>query len=202
MSEFAFESLAGSFEGTLDFDWIVDDDAEPAALQAMATRIENYGRYLDDMTPVLVGAHQILSDDIREHFEREEGPDGHWADWAPSYAPKAQSENVGILRKTEELFEAATDQSAWFITENDLWFNPNDLPPYWPALNFGRQGTNKMPARPFLWTSEEASLKVVELFDAWAGEGMDIVISQHGVAQPHTPLFGPRIGLRSVIPTR
>jgi len=199
LSEFA---LAGDV-GFLEFEWVVDDDASPGALQAMASRIAQYGRYLDDMTPVLVGAHQILTDDIREHFEREEGPDGPWADWAPSYAPKAQSENIGILRKTEELFDAATSQFAWFITENDLWYNPNDLPPYWPALNYGRtEGNAPMPERPFLWTSDEAAEKVVEVFDAWAVEGMDIILSSRGVAQPHTPLFGPRIGLRSILPTR
>jgi phage gpG-like protein len=201
VSESAFESASGAFEGSLEFFWEVDDDASPSALQAMANRIETLARSLDDMTPVLVGAHQILSDDIREHFEREEGPDGPWKGWAPSYAPKAESENIGILRKSEELFEAATSQNAWFITENDLWYNPNDLPPYWPALNFGRTNGPKMPARPFLWTSEEAGMKVIELFDAWVGDEMNVVLSSRGIAQTHTPRFGPRIGLRTVLPT-
>lgn len=171
MTEMFLESsFTGSWGGQLDFEFKPN-------LTVVAARIEELELSLRDFTPAMAAARAVVVDDVREHFEREESPEGEkWDDWALSYAARAQSENVGILRKTEELVDAVTDPSAYPIIGNDLWINTGDFPPYWAAQNYG-YADNNLPQREFLGTSVEARFKIIDTFDAWFSRTISIVMN-------------------------
>lgn len=183
MSQFAFDPGLTYLSFDLDYVW------EPERPAIVAGRFEQLAGDFEDFTPVLGAISQIVQDDVAEHFEKEEGPTGKWKDWAPSYYPKALSENVGILRKTEDLYDAATDPAAYPIIDNDVFIITNDFPDYWAIHNYG--GTagkgSRIPPRPYLWLSDEARAQSELVFELWATERIDIMFA------PMTGLFQQRL---------
>lgn len=208
MSSFDFDVT------TLEFDWAT----EPRIL---AGRFDALARSIDDFVPPLVATRQVIVDDVREHFVNEEGPNGPWQDWSPSYLPQALAENIGILRKTEALYDAATSITAYPIVGGDIFVNTNEFPDYWKVHQEGgsinsprniakrvmhrRAGRDaeariqgNVPARPYIWLSDEADMRIFEVFDGWMEGELQIFLSgQYSIAQSYTPgHFGGRIGLR------
>ena len=170
-----------------------------------------------------VAARQIIIDDIKEHFEREEDPSGTtWQPWAPTYAPVAERENIGILRKSEDLYAAVTDITSWPVIGHDIWVNTNAWPDYWRIHQQGGvigtarmharkiskmrkniegwQGTGKIPQRAYVGISTAADDVIFGVYNFWFEGELRIIYSEMtGTAQFQMPSgrIGPRIGLRN-----
>jgi hypothetical protein len=208
---------------SIDLEFIeVDWDADPRILAASFQELaDNLERNLDEPA---IAARQIMIDDVREHFEKEEGPLKHWDPWAPSYAQRAQRENIGILRKTEDLFDATQEISSWPIIGNDVWVNTNSWPDYWRIQQEGgriggRMTSRRMairryrgdkeadtfgviPPRPYIWTSQSAEEQIAFIYDRWVEGELQIVINPlFGFAQTRLPsgVYGKKIGRRPSI---
>jgi phage gpG-like protein len=206
--------------GSIDFleiEWDVDPRITAAAFTELAEEIDR------DLVQPAVAARQVIMDDVREHFEREEAPSGErWAPWAPSYAPRAQSENIGILRKTEDLYDATQEITSWPIIGNDIWVNTATWPDYWRihqqgglimstqtmirrmrrrrAKEEGASDHGRIPARPYIGLSEDAELVVFGVYDFWFQGKLRIITQRStGLAQFQMPSgrIGKRIGLRN-----
>jgi phage gpG-like protein len=118
-----------------------------------------------------------------------------WEQWAESYRDRAEKENIGKLRKEPEyhtsdgpqLYDAISDLSSYSISSlpgrvsssavggGDIALIGANLPDYWivhqegqsisAVTHTGDSYTIRIPARPFLGTSEEAEAMVYEIFD-------------------------------------
>lgn len=119
--------FVGAFGGgTIDFTWIPHPNE-------LATRLLAVSSALEDRSGPLALSRQIAIDDTREHFEKQESPEGEaWAPWAPSYEPIARVTNIGeILQRTMALQSAATNPGAYPVTADSLYFSTGGLPYYW-----------------------------------------------------------------------
>ena len=207
--EFAADSLMNNFRGAVGASWSMEWEWEEGVGVArtpglVANRIAWLDAGIKDPTPALVVARQIAIDEVEQRFLTETDPSGaHWAEWSPSYAPVAEEENVGILRKTETLFDAATDPAAYPVADTgfggDLFLDTAEFPDYWAVQNYG--GTvgrgSEIPPRQYIGLSEEGTVAMAGVFDAWIGGLIDISVSQFGTAQirePRTKQYGVRIG--------
>lgn len=139
-------------------------------------------RALADKTAPLVAATEIVQADIRERFETETAPDGtKWQEWAPSYAPIAEKENVGILRKSEELYEAASSTEATVIRGDTVFYNTQTLPHYGLAHQQGQPERDPpLPARPFLGMSNESEAFIFAAFAEWFDRSIDLFVTAAG----------------------
>lgn len=144
-----------------------------------STRLVGIANEVRDTTIPLMAAKEQMQADIRERFITETDPDGQpWADWAPSYEPVALSyPNIGILRRTEELYEAATDDAAFTISNDTLYHEAEGLPDY---AMYHRTGTSKMPAREFLGVSRVAEGMIYGIFGNWFDRIIDLYWTERG----------------------
>ena len=171
-------------------DWQPHDPIfEAAAMRQLALELE-------DFTPALEASKGIVVEDVRQHFEQERGPTGEqWADWAESYAPTAERDNIGKLRRrdTQDLYKAATDRMNYHVDGDALFLDTAGFPIYWAIQQYGglimsgptvvkrvamrhspvaetraaASGHGEIPARPYLGMSAEAETAVVGIFDMW-----------------------------------
>lgn len=199
------DAIRGGILASFSMNWNWEEGVGIAETPGLiANRIDMVSAGLDDMTPALVAWRQIMIDEVHDRFIEEVDPYGTpWAEWAESYAAKAESTNVGKLRKTEELYEAATNLNAYPVADTmaggDLFLDTREFPDYWAVQNYG--GTvgrgAVIPARQYLGASEEGAAAMIGVFDAWVGGVIDIGMSSRGTAQIRTQgRYGQRIGLR------
>lgn len=187
-----------------------------------AVALNELAGYVSEATPPLKAAKKIARDDMKERFDTEIRPDGDkWFALDPDYARRKQHD-VGfehpILTRSRDLREAATDEGAWSVSGESIFFSTGSLPEYWrvhqegssdfgaifhasanPAGEIGEQGGQNIPRRPFIGLSAEAEAEILEVFDIWFSEGIELArkryaISSVGVLQTRTALgqFGPR----------
>lgn len=122
MSVHAFEGEVSSIE------WARGESPEDAARDLLAV-----SGYLDDLTLPLLAARRIAMEDMQKHFDQEIDPDGNpWVPLTDEYLSSklAQGYPADILHREGDLEAAATDESAWLITDNTLMFNAANLPSY------------------------------------------------------------------------
>lgn len=221
--ENALVSAIDSFEGTIEIGWGTQNmnatfGPQPEDPIIMANAIESLGRQVEDMEVPLEFSKEAVVDDVESHFKTESGPDGTpWAEWADSYSPVAERQNIGKLRRREtlELFDAATDRNNYHVVSNDLFIDTGSFPIYWAIQQYGglikternlirrsgrrRAGTNygKVPSRPYLGMSPQAQTTVGAVFDAWLG-GLIIGFNPVSFGKGIIPIFrtprGPRFG--------
>jgi phage gpG-like protein len=123
--------------------------------------------------PLALAREQVQSD-VRERFETETDPDGEpWQQWADSYADRAQ-DNAGILRKTDELYEAAISDEAVVISNDTVFYDSSVLPERgaWhqegrPARKTKGGSPNPLPQRQFLGLSDAAVTVIFATFADW-----------------------------------
>lgn len=154
----------------LRFEWEYGET--PAAMEMQLLSAQ---RYFENTVGVMEVAKRIAIKDMSEHFEREEDPSGQaWHPWADSYEQRAAAENVGILRKSEDLYYAAIDPSSYGIQGegNELVFDTSGLPDYWVFHDQPTSGgTDRIPARPFIGLSDEAEAEIEAQFVEWVEYG-------------------------------
>jgi hypothetical protein len=135
-------------------------------------------------------------------------------------SPTLRSFPEDILTHTGLMEKRATDDEAFTIAGDQLVWSSEHMPPYWGVHQYGsgefdeqevtefvpgkgQVSTGKTlkfarsegrgratPARPFIGLSEEAGLQIVEVFDAWYDEGVNIAIN------PSTGIVQERVGGR------
>ena len=187
-----------------DFDIQFKPGSEPRVL---ARNLELLDDALGDFFAPLVAAGQIVVEDIEDHFMDEQGPDRPWEPWADSYKARAERENKGILRKTEALFDAATDESNYPITGNELFVSTGNFPDYWEVhqqggfvmtskaiharrkqRSGGERGTHgRIPERPFIFRSAEADAQIGVVFNEWMENTMTLYVKPTGQVQARLP---------------
>lgn len=108
----------------------------------------------------------IIFKDVIDHFEKEEGPQGGWQEWSSMYRDHMQKIGKGgnkILQDSGHLRQAFTPTSYRKVGEGILWFNPAKTKSGFPYAYAHNEGGKKLPARTFMWISDEATEKVSEV---------------------------------------
>ncbi len=122
----------------------------------------------DKMKRLAVSMYSIITtyayQDIIDHFRKETGPEGDWADRQEPY--KSYIEGKGytkILQVTGNLRQSISfsrpDSSSIAVIANA---------PYSGSLDEGNKG---MPARPFMWLTDRAQDKMMNAIMGFIEEG-------------------------------
>lgn len=205
-----FASL-GAFQGDL----IVDVEPDPNELANAYLRV---AEELDNTVVPLEASKIVAREDMKAHFDEERAPDGReWKELDELTIKKKQSAGypLDILRRTGAMEDAATSEAAWDIKGDTLFFDTGILPggkydgrPYWYFHQVGASSTTtyefggesvsqewELEARPFIGLSDDARLKVIEIFDAWFDESIMTFQRSSGHIQTRVGgQFGPTVG--------
>lgn len=173
-------------------DWLTPETPEDAA-NAMLRMAE----FLGDTTKPLLVAKELASGSIERRFITETDPDGTpWVDWTEPYQKwREQRGPEAKLVLEGALIEAATDENAWIIEGDTLFFDPSGLPVYAGVHQKG--GGNEVPARPYLGFDEEFIGDLAFVMDAWVNTAIEgFTNPRTGVTQAwvFTPGGGRRFG--------
>ena len=110
-----------------------------------------------DAFAALVGA--VVYRDVIDHFAAEEGSDGAWTDWAPSYSALMNRLGRGgnkILQNTGRLRQSFAPSNWRRSTDGMEWFNPAKTAGGFPYAFAHNEGGSKLPQRDFMWLSTNA----------------------------------------------
>lgn len=116
-------------------------------------RLIGLSRSLDDLAPVLFEAKELARQSTEAHFDSQTDPKGEpWQELSESWLYDKRKVNSAhpetILQLTEEGKRAATSEEAYFITEGEIWFNPNVMPSYMALHQRGTTSDVQRPASP------------------------------------------------------
>ncbi len=159
-------------------------------LDAASIAMYRFADYIED-EDVLQGAKRIAMDDMAERFDTQIDPFGiHWKPLSINYqVSKAEAgyQVPPILTRTGALRDAATDEGAWSVTGESVWFNTSDLPGYWEAHEKGSGPVTRfknidgrdiesgehggLPQRRFIGLSNMAREEIDMLVGAWVNAG-------------------------------
>jgi hypothetical protein len=120
---------------------------------------------------------------VRERFETETDPSGEkWAPWSEQYRPIAEAyPNIGILRQSGELYEAATSTEAIVVTSDTVFYQTPLLPHYGLAHEQGLPDReNPLPQRSFLGLSDESRLVIFGVFGEWFDRAIELYPTSTG----------------------
>jgi phage gpG-like protein len=176
----------------------LDFDKAAVALNELANYIEQVG-------PPLEAAKKIAIRDMKMRFQTETDPDGtKWFELDPVYAKRKEHEAPGhnILSwglGDRDLEGEATEEARFSISGESIFYNTDNLPPYWRVHQQGSEGfgvvTHKwihpstgeevavhsresshgqnIPPRPYIGIGEEAELEIIDSFDLWFSKGIE-----------------------------
>jgi phage gpG-like protein len=106
----------------------------------------------------------IVFRDVMEHFENEEGPDGHWAPWSTEpnggYAAKMQRAGRGgnkILQYSGKLRQGFKPAKVRFSGQELVWFNDAQTKSGFPYAAAHDEGGPTLPSRSFMWLSKKGA---------------------------------------------
>lgn len=192
--------------GTLFSPEIDTSDFERAAIEIL-----RMSEYFANTAIPLEGAKHIARDDMDKRFDTETAPDGSkWRKlseghgiWDRGYAYKKLTKQVRkvdrgdekfggfihpILTLEGELRHKATDESAWSVSGDSLWFSTANLPFYWAAhqdpMDHGRG--DDLPMRQFIGLSTEAEDKIIAEVEEWIAAGMTMAESEYKIGSSYT----------------
>lgn len=107
--------------------------------------------------------------DIIEHFEEERGPDGKWKPWSKMWAQRRELMGRGsgkILQLTGRL-RGSLFPDKGRSKPNNLGVLLYTNVVYAAAHQYG---TDKLPARPFMWLSNKGMERLVSVTEKWLTE--------------------------------
>jgi len=162
-----------SFPATtgLRFDWKYP---EPAQVNYQLGALEGY---LQNTEVLAASLKEHLIADMEDRFESETDPDGHPWEALEEPAPT----QIGILRLTEDLRNAAVSEDAWTATPEGVFFDTSVLPDYWVFHEQPEgQGSQRIPRRAFVGASPEAEVEAVMLAETWLEVGLAKVAPRVG----------------------
>lgn len=204
-----FASL-GAYEGDLFIEVVPDPDELANAYLRVAEE-------LDNTTAPLEASKIVAREDMQAHFDQEEAPGG--MTWEPLTENTLEEKlrkgyPEDILRRRGALEDTATSEAAWDVKGDTLFFDTSILPvdkkgrPYWYFHQVGASKTITydlggetvsfdwdLPARPFIGLSDDAQLRIIEIFDAWFDESVMTFQRPSGHIQTRVSgQFGPIVG--------
>jgi phage gpG-like protein len=162
----------------MTYTWVPDPVVFADRMFAVAEGLENTA------LPLLYAKEQTQAD-IRSRFETETDPSGKpWKEWSESYLPVAEAyPNEGILRRTDELMEAAVDDNAFIVTNDAVFYNAENIPERGIWHQEGRPGRMRggdLPKREFLGVSMVAQGMIFRAFGEWFDGVTDLFITARG----------------------
>ena len=171
----------------IEFHWTPD----PAVV---AHELRNVAEELEDLDEPLAASIPAVG----ESYQRVIQDEGHgeWPPWAESYAPYAETRNVGMLWRDGHLIESLTEFDNFLVGDGMLIFTGEMSPDYWIWHQEGiesRQKGGKLPARPFIEIDDAARAEVIGIFEVWLTEVSDWSITPGGQLRSPTGRFGPRL---------
>jgi Phage virion morphogenesis family len=199
----------GSFQGDLIIEVIPDPDELANAYLRVAEE-------LDDTRAPLQASKIVAREDMQAHFDTETAPDGsRWEILSEVTEDEKMRKNypLDVLRRSGLMEDLATSESNWRVLGDTLWFDTSGLPtrkgrPYWYFHQEGASSSIEydiggetvtfdwdLPARPFIGLSEDAQLRVIEIFDAWFDDSIMTFEHPSGRIQTMKPGggFGPMV---------
>jgi phage gpG-like protein len=116
-----------------------------------AARLLGLSRSLENLYPILVQAKALAIESTEAHFDSETDPsDIPWAplsrEWAVDKRKVESAHPDEILQLTGEGKRAAISEDSYFITDDELWFNPERLPFYMAYHQRGTQHAGAVSA--------------------------------------------------------
>lgn len=108
----------------------------------------------------------VVFQDVIDHFEKEEGPDGPWTPWSHHYRKMQEIRGKGgnkILQDTGRMKQSFMPTNYRKVGEGIMWFNPARTKGGFPYAFAHNEGGDTLPARTFMWTSDEASERIAEV---------------------------------------
>lgn len=168
-----------SFQSTvrLELDW--EGPWTPPRVNYELVRIEEY---FENTQGLATAAKEIARVEMAQRFEREVDPNG--MPWQELAEPAANQ--VGILRLSTDMYEAAISEEAWTATPVGVFFDTEPLPPYWPYHEQPDGGAQRIPQRKFIGLSRDAEQQIEGAADVWVAGG--ISGSGRGLAGRFVPL--------------
>ena len=98
--------------------------------------------------------------EAQDHFEKEEGPEGSWPSLSAVYAARrAKEEGAGY--RLLQIRGKLRQKTAFRPQVEELPLGIRAFSPV-PWSGYLDEGTNKMPARPFMWLGGEAQQILVD----------------------------------------
>lgn len=202
-------------------------EVDALSFEAASVALYELSLYIENVEIPLRGVKKIVRDDMKDRFDSETAPNGSpWFALDPEYAKKKQAyfgfEHPILTGKTKELRTRATDEAAFSISGESLFYNTSELPDYWRVHQEGSEGfgatfvqigeenvlmrtpgegDQNIPPRPYIGLSDEAEAKILELFDIWFSAGLEqaskqFMVSSVGTLHARTPQG--RIGERII----
>ncbi len=166
----------------------IDYIFEPDPIEFQMAFYEVADALRDARAPLTFAAHQARVE-IEESFKTHTAPDGtKWKPWSENYQEVAEAyPNVGILRRDQELYRAATDQGSFVINGDTLFYDTSDWPEYGAWHQEGRPGRktkqgkpNPLPKREFVGVSAEGEAIVMSTFMGWFDRSIDLFTTKTG----------------------
>ncbi len=145
-----------------------------------ANSINAVSQALLDRSGPLIASGEALRASIQERFDTETDPQGQpWDDWSESYKPVAEAyPNLGILRQSGELEDAAVSSDAVVITNDTVFYDTKLLPHYGLAHETGLE--DRLPQRAFLGLSDAARSVVIGNFVEWFDQSIALFVTARG----------------------
>lgn len=159
---------------------VIDWNPDPVVFADAILTVEEA---LRDTRLPLLASKEFVQEDIQKRFQTQTDPSGEpWEEWAESYKPYAEEfPNIGILRQTDELYQAATSESAFVVNSNTVFYAAENLPARGIWHQEGRpgrrtrQGTaNPLPQRQFLGMEEGTRTLIFATFSDWFDRAIDL----------------------------
>lgn len=163
----------------IQFDW---DYPEPAVINYRLAKLQ-YS--LDHPMDLMYDLKYEAIRDMENRFIDEEDPEGN--KWEPLKRPAKNQ--VGILRLSEDMFHAATDENNWSSTVDSVFFDTGGLPKYWVFHEQPSRRMQRIPARPFVGLSHSAQMRMQYLAESWLNNQVDEAASGY-----EEPTFGASWG--------
>ena len=139
----------------------IQDEQAQKALKRLMERIKEVG---DGGRAFGMALSAVVFQDVMDHFEKEEGPDGKWHPWSQMYRRLQDARGKGgnkLLQDTGRLRQSFLPTNFRKVGEGIMWFNPAQTADGFPYAYHHNEGAAN--PRVFMWTSEEASEKIAEI---------------------------------------
>ncbi len=161
--------MPGTRSSYITYTWVPDPVVFADSIFAVADAINDFG------IPLMYAKERVQAD-IRQAFETETSPDGDkWKEWADSYKSYAEAyPNAGILRQSGELYQDATGDDAFTVSNDSVFYHAENIPERGIWHQEGRPGRktkggkpNPLPKRAFLGVSMVTQGMIFKAFDDW-----------------------------------
>ena len=186
--------------GSITFDWVPDP-------LVFSEKILDVRDNLQDRSLPLLLSQEIIQGDIAENFAGEHDPEGQpWEKWSETAPDPAKGGTAwagykyqvprlnpphsgkildwrGILRNAATADNAFVQVSGRSVNNDSLFYDTSGLPPYWEWHTEGVEWRNPgghLPQREFLGMSGEAEIQILEVFDEWFQNIIQVAVSSTG----------------------